>query len=126
MRSALALVAVVLLAGCGEAGRNAAGCTVKVYFEEGATEGQIDDAEAALRADNRAEDVRFVPSEEGLRIMREKYPDLVKGLTYNPIPDTLEVDVFDEDAPAIRRIAERLPAVDSTRGCGTPRVIRLP
>jgi cell division transport system permease protein len=35
--------------------------------------------------------IKYVSKEDALKQMRKKYPDLVKNLTSNPFPDTLEV-----------------------------------
>ena len=64
---------------------------VKVYFESDATPKQVEFVRLKLAGDERVEKFTFVPEEEALRRMRKKFPELVKNLSYNPLPAAFEV-----------------------------------
>jgi cell division transport system permease protein len=66
---------------------------VKVYFLPKATATQKDDVARMLQQNQYVKPgaIKYVSKEEALKQMRKKYPDLVKNLTSNPFPDTLEV-----------------------------------
>ena len=66
---------------------------VKVYFLPKATATQKDDVARMLQQNQYVKPgaIKYVSKAEALKQMRKKYPDLVKNLTSNPFPDTLEV-----------------------------------
>jgi len=72
---------------------------VKVFFctehtcEREVTEAQIGGVQRRLESDPRVKEggVTFVSKEEALEIMRERSPELVKDLTYNPLPHAFEI-----------------------------------
>ena len=66
---------------------------VKVYFLPKATATQKDDVARMLQQNQYVKPgaIKYVSKEQALKQMRQKYPDLVKNLTSNPFPDTLEV-----------------------------------
>jgi cell division transport system permease protein len=67
---------------------------VKVYFLPGATATQKTDVARMLQQNQfvkQPNGIKYVPKEQALAQMRKKYPELVKNLTSNPFPDTLEV-----------------------------------
>jgi cell division transport system permease protein len=72
---------------------------VKVFFctehtcASDVTAGQIGTVQRRLEADPRIMEngVTFVSKDEALEIMRKRSPELVKDLTYNPLPNSFEV-----------------------------------
>jgi cell division transport system permease protein len=67
---------------------------VKVYFTPKATVVEKDTLARQLQQNQyvlQPNGVNYVSKEQALRIMRKRYPDMVKGLAYNPLPDSLEV-----------------------------------
>jgi cell division transport system permease protein len=66
---------------------------VKVFFDRGAQESQINALRAKLEQDPRVKSITFVSAEQGLKQMRKKQPDLFKGsaLPYNPLGPALTV-----------------------------------
>ena len=64
---------------------------VKVYFTTTATPKQIEHVRVSLASDDRVKKLTFVSSEQALAIMSKKTPELVKNLTYNPLPDSFVV-----------------------------------
>lgn len=72
---------------------------VKVFFctehtcASDVTAGQIGAVQRRLEADPRIMEngVTFVSKDEALEIMRKRSPELVKDLTYNPLPNSFEV-----------------------------------
>jgi cell division protein FtsX len=105
----IAIVALVGLAlslvGCGGSARtttatdahaasitvdkspSASTCYVKVSFDSVATRKQEEAVGVKLRSDPRVKRAVFVSKEQALRLMRKKYPALVKSLPSNPLPD---------------------------------------
>ena len=72
---------------------------------------EIDDVRAKLERDPRVKDVRFVSKEEALEIMEKRAPELVEGLTSNPLPHAEEVTPNDPDqVDEIAASLEPLPA----------------
>jgi cell division transport system permease protein len=66
---------------------------VKVYFQRDATRHQKNDV-ATMLAQNlyvAPGGVKYVSKEQALRIMKRRFPELVKNLTSNPFSDSLEV-----------------------------------
>jgi cell division transport system permease protein len=81
---------------------------VKVFFCtehtcDGEAEGrQMNAVRVALESDPRVKEVDFISKEEALDIMRERSPELVEDLTYNPLPNAYEATpVNAEDVEAI-------------------------
>src|SRR5580765_360109 len=64
---------------------------VKVYFTNTVTPKQIDHVRIMLAKDPQVQKYTFVSSEEALREMRKKVPEMVKNLAYNPLPAAYEV-----------------------------------
>ena len=66
---------------------------VKVYFSPQATAVDKDNLARKLQQSQYVKPggIKYVPKEQALRQMKKKYPELVKNLTSNPFPDTLEV-----------------------------------
>ena len=65
-------------------------CLVRVFFKTGASHEQID---AIRRQLDAVDDVsaRFISKKQALELMRERYPELVRDLPVNPLPDSYEV-----------------------------------
>ncbi len=72
---------------------------VKVFFctehtcAGDVTDQQIGTVQRRLEADPRIKEngVTFISKDEALEIMRKRSPDLVKDLTYNPLPHSFEI-----------------------------------
>jgi cell division transport system permease protein len=68
---------------------------VKVYFTNTATRVQEEQVANFLSKDQRVapriDHVTFISSAKALKQMRKKFPDLVRNLSYNPLPDSFEV-----------------------------------
>ena len=66
---------------------------VKVYFLPKASPTDKDNLARKLQQSDLVKPggIKYVPKEQALAQMRKKYPELVKNLTSNPFPDTLEV-----------------------------------
>jgi len=76
-------------------------CTEVTCGQEAST-AEINQVAARLDADPHVKSFRFVPKSEGLAQMRKRTPDLVKGLSSNPLPNAEEVvPVKAEDVDAI-------------------------
>jgi cell division transport system permease protein len=76
-------------------------CTEVTCGQEAST-AEINQVAARLDADPHVKSFRFVPKSEGLVQMRKRTPDLVKGLSSNPLPNAEEVvPVKAEDVDAI-------------------------
>lgn len=125
MRHALLLVLLTALAaGCS--GPSARDCTVKVGLVPDPSAAQMEAVQTALRSDDRVERFVFVSKEEGLEIMREKFPELIEHLDYNPLPGTFEVTVAEDDASGLAASLRRLPGVENVQDCPRRRVLPLP
>jgi len=77
---------------------------VKVYMDTNATNDQVATVQRRLMRDPRVKPggVQFISAEEALEIMRKKTPDLVKGVTSNPLPPSFELTPRRaEDVPTI-------------------------
>ena len=81
---------------------------VKVFFctehtcDGEALGNQMNNVRIALESDERVKDVQFISKERALEIMRERSPELVRDLTYNPLPNAYEATPHDpEDVEAI-------------------------
>jgi cell division transport system permease protein len=55
--------------------------------DEAATPKDINAVRRQLRSNDLVRDFDFVPKSEALEIMRKKAPDIVSGVSYNPLPD---------------------------------------
>lgn len=120
----------VVLAGCGgQSTRTSADCTVTLYLGDSATQSQVDAARRRLETDPRVVRVKFVSKEEALRRLRKRFPELVANLTYNPLPDALEVTVAESDSTEVVDDFRPHPAgVENMKGCSSSaqRVIQIP
>jgi cell division transport system permease protein len=65
-------------------------CTDSTCDRE-ATPPQINAVRRRLEANNLVRSVDFVPKEEALELMRGRAPEIVAGLSYNPLPDAHKV-----------------------------------
>jgi len=81
---------------------------VKVYFEQqpDASQAQINAASAKIQSFPETKTVVFISKEEALKRMGTKYPELVKNLVGNPLPNALEVTP--KDADQVSALAARL------------------
>ena len=70
---------------------------VKVFFVQEATEPQINAVRSKILTFPETKDVVFVSKAEALRIMKEKYPELIENLSSNPLPPAFEVTPKDAD-----------------------------
>src|SRR5436305_12393440 len=67
---------------------------VKVYFTPKATVQEKNTLARQLQQNQyvlQPNGVNYVSKEQALQIMRKRYPSMVQGLAYNPLPDSLEV-----------------------------------
>jgi cell division transport system permease protein len=66
---------------------------VKVYFLPGATTQQKNDVARMLQQSPYVAPggVKYIPKSEAFAQMKRRYPELVKNLTSNPLPDSLDV-----------------------------------
>jgi cell division transport system permease protein len=66
---------------------------VKVYFVPGATVAQKNDVARKLQQSPyvAAGGVKYISKERAFEQMKRRYPELVKNLTSNPLPDSLDV-----------------------------------
>ena len=64
---------------------------VKVYLTDNASDQQVNSVREQLESDNRIASVTFVSKADALKIMEQKYPDLVENLPGNPLPRSFEV-----------------------------------
>ena len=75
------------------------------------TPAQINTVRERLERNPRVESVRFISKEEALEIMKERTPDLVEDISFNPLPDAQEVKPKSpDDVRAIAASLEPLPA----------------
>jgi cell division transport system permease protein len=87
------------------------GVIVKVFFVQEATEPQINAVRSKILTFPETKDVVFVSKAEALRIMKEKYPELIENLSSNPLPPAFEVTPKDADqVNALAGKLEPLPA----------------
>jgi cell division transport system permease protein len=85
------------------------GVVVKVFFDQTASEQQINAARARLDADSDVKNVQFVSKEQALEIMKKRAPELTKNLTQNPFGHAFTV--VPKDADNVSAIADRLEPV---------------
>jgi cell division transport system permease protein len=66
---------------------------VKVYFLPQVTSAEKNDVARMLQQNQYVKPggIKYVSKEQGLQIMKRRYPELVKNLTSNPLGDSLEV-----------------------------------
>jgi cell division protein FtsX len=64
-----------------------------VYFAQTATMRQISRAIAAIRGEPGVMRVSFVSKEASFAVMKKRYPNLVKNLAHNPLPDSVTVRI---------------------------------
>jgi cell division transport system permease protein len=79
---------------------------VKVFFVQDASVSQINVVRSKVLTFPETKDVVFVSKEEALRRMKEKYPDLTKNLSSNPLPAAFEVTP--KNADQVKGIADKL------------------
>jgi cell division transport system permease protein len=85
------------------------GVVVKVFFDQTASEQQINVARARLDADPDVKNVEFVSKEQALEIMKKRAPELTRNLTQNPFGHAFTV--VPKDADNVSAIADRLEPV---------------
>jgi cell division transport system permease protein len=59
--------------------------------DQAATPQQINAVRRRLVSSDLVRDVDFIPKTEALETMRESHPDIVSGLSYNPLPDAHKI-----------------------------------
>ena len=59
--------------------------------ERAATQAEINAVNRQLHANDLVREVEFVPKEKALETMRKSHPDIVEGLSYNPLPDAHKI-----------------------------------
>jgi cell division transport system permease protein len=59
--------------------------------DQAATPKQINAVRRKLQSNDLVDDFEFVPKAKALDTMRESHPDIVSGLSYNPLPDAHRV-----------------------------------
>jgi cell division transport system permease protein len=64
---------------------------VKVYFTNTATRVQEEQVANFLHNDQRVRTATFVSAAQALRQMKKKYPELVRNISSNPLPDSFDV-----------------------------------
>ena len=74
---------------------------VKVYFAPGATAGQILHTVRAAKAEQGVSAVSLITKEAALADMMRRYPALVRGVAYNPLPDSIQMRVSPGDAARV-------------------------
>ena len=87
-----ALLLASLAAGCG--GKHAAPSTacISIFLVPHASSAQIRGVRHRLSdLDPRIASVRFVSKKQALAQMRQRYPNLVRGMPYNPLPVSFHV-----------------------------------
>ncbi|MEX2103215.1 MAG: permease-like cell division protein FtsX [Gaiellaceae bacterium] len=82
------------------------GVVVKVFFDQTASEQQLDAVRARLVADPDVKNVDLVTKEEALELMRRRAPELTRNLTSNPFGHAYTV--IPKDANQVSAIADRL------------------
>jgi cell division protein FtsX len=74
---------------------------VKVYFAFGANSAQILRTITAVKAEHGVTAVSLLTKEAALADMKGRFPNLVAGLGYNPLPDSIQVQVSRADAARV-------------------------
>jgi cell division transport system permease protein len=84
---------------------------VKVFFVQDANEAQINAVRSKIVTFPETKGVVYVSKDEALRRMKEKYPELTKNLSSNPLPAAFEVTPKNaEQVSAIANKLQPLPA----------------
>ena len=117
MKRVVAVALVTSAAGCG--GGHAAllppRCHVGVYFKPGATRAQIEAVSRKLASNKHVTRVVFVSKAQALRIMKRRFPGLVRRIPtgVNPLPDALYAHpkTRDDYAPIARSLQPRPPGI---------------
>jgi cell division transport system permease protein len=81
-------------------------CTENTCPGGAVSERQINRVRLSLESNPLVKEVKFVSKDDALAKMKKQSPDLVKGLSYNPLPDAEEV--IPKRAEYVQRIAENL------------------
>jgi cell division transport system permease protein len=79
---------------------------VKVFFVQDATEQQINAVRSKALTFPETKGVVFISKEEALERMKERYPELTRNLSSNPLPPAFEVTP--KDADQVKALADRL------------------
>jgi len=79
---------------------------VKVFFAQDASQAQINAVRVQLQSYPETKTMVFVSKEEALKLMEQKYPDLVQNLVDNPLPNAFEVTP--NNANQVSALATRL------------------
>jgi cell division protein FtsX len=66
---------------------------VRVYFAAGATPAQILRTVTAVKAEHGVSAVGIVTKEAALADLKRRFPNLVAGSSYNPLPDSIQIRV---------------------------------
>lgn len=74
---------------------------VKVYFASSATPAQILRTITAVKAEHGVTAVSLLTKEAALADMKRRFPNLVAGVSYNPLPDSIQVRVSRSDAARV-------------------------
>ena len=74
---------------------------VQVYFASGATSTQILRTITEVKAEHGVTAVNLLTKEAALADMKGRFPNLVAGLGYNPLPDSIQVQVSGADAARV-------------------------
>jgi cell division transport system permease protein len=84
---------------------------VKVFFERDATPAQVNQLALRIHQREDVKQIEAVSPQKALEEMRQKFPDLTKNLTENPLPWALEITPrHAEDVDAIAASLEPRPA----------------
>jgi cell division protein FtsX len=84
---------------------------VKIYFGPSVTSRQIARTVAAVKTEHGVAAVGLITKEAALADMKRRFPSLVKGVSYNPLPDSISVRVSGSDAArVIADVRKALPA----------------
>ena len=93
---------------------------VKVFFctehtcKNEVTERQINAVRVQAESNPLVKSVRFISKEDALEIMRKRSPELVKNLSYNPLPDSEEI--VPKRAEDVRAIAASFSGANKPPG----------
>ncbi len=102
---------------------------VKVYFKDSAKAPQINHVGNLLHSDPRVKSYTYISKEDALRTMKKKFPDLVKNLSYNPLPASYEVipKKAEDITPITKSLTPPPPGVDNVKNGGSTskRILRV-
>jgi cell division transport system permease protein len=79
---------------------------VKVFFAQDAAPSEIEAVRTQILQFPQTKSVDFISKEDALREMREKHPELTRGLASNPLPASYTIKP--KEAEQVREIAARL------------------